>query len=102
MGSLILDNSVVKDIYCDEIIISNTAQIDIEICYTINGQKGMIQFLNVSNICFDGLNRPMIIHGFEIVDNTNLGWEKCGRYHVRDYEDGLISFYCQDICIPTE
>jgi len=35
--------------------------------------------------------------GFEIIDQLALGWEQSQRYAVRDYENGVIEFYCKSI-----
>lgn len=63
----------------------------------IASQQYKLVFDNVSNLFINEFSPPVIVLGFEIIDNAYRGWEKHVRYTIRDYEEGLISFYCQDI-----
>lgn len=56
-----------------------------------------IDFENVSALHIREFNFPMMIYGFEIRDNLYRGWEHDNRYTIRDFEEGQISFHCQDI-----
>lgn len=41
------------------------------------------------------------ISGFDIVDQKGNGWEIDKRYLIRDYENGIIKFYCKLIEIVS-
>lgn len=41
------------------------------------------------------------IIGFCIDDMLEYGYSPDNRYHIRDYEDGRISLYCEDIIIES-
>jgi hypothetical protein len=99
MNSIIFDNTLVKDIHFEEIRINCLENITIEAVCTIGSRKEKIIFERISELCLDCVNWPFVVHGFEILDNLELGWEKSARFRVQDYEDGLISFFCQNINI---
>lgn len=56
-------------------------------------------FRNVSELRFDGLSVPVVIHGFEVVDHTADGWQENTAYEIRDFENGIIEFYCGEVTI---
>ena len=57
-----------------------------------------VSFIGTTSLSIQySMTPPITIHGFEIIDNKNNGWERSQRYYVHDYEDGIISFYCRDI-----
>lgn len=66
------------------------------ICKT-DTQSWKLEFDNVSALTIRTLNFPAIISGFEIIDNLCRGWADDVRYTVRDYEEGLLSFHCQEV-----
>ena len=55
-----------------------------------------ICFFNVSCLNLKELSVPMIIQGFEIIDNKSDGWDNCSRFFIHDFEEGTISFYCEN------
>ena len=58
----------------------------------------LITFGGVSSInIMYPLSPPMIIQGFEIIDNKQSGWENDKKFFVNDYEDGFLSFYCKNV-----
>lgn len=61
-----------------------------------------IVFYNVSRLRITDFSRPMEIDGFEIVDNSPKGWSKDSRYEVRDFENEVISFFCENIEIQEK
>ena len=71
--------------------ISMTIQTDIE------NKELLILFSNVSFLNLRNISYPMIIECFDIIDNSNRGWDSQVRYHIHDLEDETIDFYCQDI-----
>lgn len=54
-----------------------------------------ITFYNVSRFSVEELSAPLEIHGFEIVNHYQQGWEKDSRYEIHDFEDNRISFFCE-------
>jgi hypothetical protein len=57
-----------------------------------------IQFVKVSSLKikdFGGSYNQIM--GFNIVDSKDNGWESDSRYHIEDYENGIIDFYCSQI-----
>ena len=65
----------------------------------VDGSLLTAVFRNVSELRFDGLSAPVIIHGFEIVDHTADGWQRNSAYEIRDFEDCLVGFYCGEITV---
>ncbi|QUL56753.1 hypothetical protein KDC22_09860 [Paenibacillus tritici] len=64
--------------------------------------KVLMKFNNVSSLYVKNLGGSYNqILGFEIEDKTSSQWEKSGSYHVKDYEDGILDFYCETIEILT-
>ena len=58
-----------------------------------------IVFYNISHLKIREFSMPFQICGFEIVDNTDRGWENASRYTIRDFEDGEIEFFCESFDI---
>lgn len=56
-----------------------------------------IIFRNVSSLSITEISFPFEISGFEVIDNSRREWENRARYTVHDFEDGKISFYCEQI-----
>lgn len=58
-----------------------------------------IQFIGVKNFNIKNFNgSPQQIMGFDITDISDQGWEM-SNFHIEDYENGLIDFYCKKIRI---
>ena len=58
-----------------------------------------IVFYNISHLKIREFSMPFQILGFEIVDNTDRGWENASRYTIRDFEDEEIEFFCESFDI---
>ena len=58
-----------------------------------------IVFYNISHLKIREFSMPFQIFGFEIVDNTDRGWENASRYTIRDFEDEEIEFFCESFDI---
>ena len=58
-----------------------------------------IDFNNISNLSISSISYPFQICGFEILDYSSRGYDKDSRFFVNDYEDGKISFYCENFDI---
>ena len=42
------------------------------------------------------ISYPFQICGFEILDYSSRGYQKDSRFFVNDYEDGKLSFFCEN------
>lgn len=59
-----------------------------------------VQFYMISGLKINNIGgKYNQIMGFEIIDQSASGWEQEQRYVVRDYENGVIEFYCKAIVI---
>ena len=54
-----------------------------------------ITFSNVSRFRLGEVSAPLDIHGFEIINHSQNGWEKDSTYEVRDFEDNRVNFFCE-------
>ena len=54
-----------------------------------------ITFYNVSRLRFGELSMPLEVHGFEIINHSENGWENDSIYEIRDYEDDSVHFFCE-------
>lgn len=53
-------------------------------------------FYNVSDFSLNKLCASCKVCGLRITSNENFGWWDSVKYEVRDYQDDIISFYCED------
>ena len=51
---------------------------------------------NVSKLKMSDISYPFQICGFEILDYSSRGYQKDSRFFVNDYEDGKLSFFCEN------
>ncbi len=56
-----------------------------------------VKFINISDLNLKDFSYPNQIAGFEIICNSDKGWEDSSRYTVNDFEDGKIRFYCENV-----
>ena len=56
----------------------------------------LILFRNVSKLKLSEISYPFTVCGFEILDYQVRGYQKDSRFFVNDYEDGTLSFYCEN------
>ena len=54
-----------------------------------------ITFFNVSRFRIGEVSTPLEIHGFEMIDHSQNGWEKDSAYEVRDFEEDCVHFFCE-------
>ena len=66
-------------------------------CVTEENKSLFIVFGNISKLNLSDISYPFQICGFEIKDYNSCGYENDSRYFVNDFEDNLISFYCEKI-----
>ena len=68
----------------------------LELSWKIHFENAVFRmvFSNVSRFRIGEVSTPIEIHGFEIVDHSQDGWEKDSTYEIRDFEDDRINFFC--------
>ena len=54
-----------------------------------------ITFYNVSRLRVGEWSAPLEVHGFEIINHSQNGWEKDSTYEIRDFEDDCVNFFCE-------
>ena len=86
---------LVKSFYIDV-----TDVVTVKMTYTVDeGEPFVAEFSNVSSLNIKDMSFPFEISALEIIDNSQRGWGRDKRYFVNDYEDGKISFYCEEITV---
>ena len=65
-------------------------------CASEDQNSYFIVFENVSKLKLSDISYPFQFCGFEILDYSSCGYQKDTRLYVNDYEDGKISFYCEN------
>ena len=72
-------------------------KLHIKITCISEDQNGyFIVFENVSKLKMSDISYPFQICGFEILDYSSRGYQKDSRFFVNDYEDGKLSFFCEN------
>lgn len=54
-----------------------------------------ITFYNVSRLRLGEWSAPVEVHGFEMINHSQNGWEKDSTYEIRDFEDDRVHFFCE-------
>ena len=67
--------------------------------YDLNNDFFRITFFNVSRFRVGELMVPVEVHGLEIINHSQKGWEKDFKYEIRDFEDDLICFFCESFMV---
>ena len=65
-------------------------------CISEDQNGYFIVFENVSKLKMSDISYPFQICGFEILDYSSRGYQKDSRFFVNDYEDGKLSFFCEN------
>ena len=65
-------------------------------CISEDQNAYFIVFENVSKLKLSDISYPFQICGFEILDYSSRGYQKDVRFFVNDYEDGKLSFFCEN------
>ena len=65
-------------------------------CVSEDQNSYFIIFENVSKVNLSEISYPFQISGFEILDYISRGYQKDTRFFVNDYEDGSLSFFCEN------
>ena len=54
-----------------------------------------LKFFNVSRFRMGEISAPLEIHGFDIINHSQKGWENESKYEICDYEDNRVNFFCE-------
>ena len=65
-------------------------------CISEDQNAYFIVFENISKLKLSEIYYPFQICGFEILDYSSRGYQKDCRFFVSDYEDGTLSFFCEN------
>ena len=65
-------------------------------CISEDQNAYFIVFENISKLKLSETYYPFQICGFEILDYSSRGYQKDCRFFVNDYEDGKLSFFCEN------
>ena len=65
-------------------------------CISKDQNAYFIVFENVSKVKLSEISYPFQICGFEILDYSSRGYQGDSRFFVNDYEDGKLSFFCEN------
>ena len=74
----------------------DNAQLKLVLAIVADKIQHILSFANVSRLYIQNISAPIEIQSLEIVDNSSLGWGRESTYLVRDFEDNMLSFYCED------
>ena len=84
-------------IVCDFSIEHNDEKLAVKMsCVSEDQNTYYIVFENVSKLKLLEISYPFQLCGFEIVDYSSRGYQKDIRFFVNDYENGNLSFYCEN------
>ena len=64
-----------------------------KVCY--KNELFIITFHNVSRFRIGALSVPLEVHGLEVINHSQNGWEKDSTYEIRDFEDDRVNFFCE-------
>ena len=65
-------------------------------CISEDQNAYFVVFENISKLELSEISYPFQISGFEILDYSSRGYQKDCRFFVSDYEDGKLSFFCEN------
>ena len=79
-----------------EMILKNVNN-QLELSCKINFQDAIftIIFYNVSRFRIENLSTPLVVHGFEIINHFQNGWDADSKYEIRDFEYDRVHFFCE-------
>lgn len=67
-----------------------------------NGGSYYAVFQNASRLKLENVSCPFQISCFEIIDNSSRGYQADSRFFANDFDDGVLSFYCEDFVILND
>lgn len=81
-----------------EMILSNVDN-QLELSWKIYFENAnyRITFYNVSRFRMENLSAPLEVHGFEVINHSQNGWETDSQYEIRDFEDDRVHFFCESL-----
>ncbi len=80
-------------------VTQNNGSIEIEMNVECAQKLFAMKFYNAANIRIQAMSNPLVIEGFELVDNKSRQWDRTSRYTVSDFETDSIEFVCEDFDI---
>lgn len=80
--------------------VDNTLELSWEIYF--ENEICKITFNNVSRLRMKNLSIPLEVHGLEIINHSQNGWETDSKYEIRDFEDDCINFFCECFTIKEQ
>lgn len=103
MNISIIDNIPDSSVYIQSLLLECIdGQMSILLKVYCNSKKYSIICKNVRGLSLKDLVYPAHIEGFQIVDNLDKGWQSDVRFKVYDFEENIISFFCQSLNIELE
>ena len=82
---------------CDFQVVYDDEALTIKMTCISENQNGyFIVFENISKLKMSDISYPFQICGFEILDYSSRGYQKDSRFFANDYEDGRLSFFCEN------
>lgn len=60
-----------------------------------NNEIFIITFYNILRFRMENISAPLEVHGFEIINHSQNGWDMDSKYEIRDFEDDCVSFFCE-------
>ena len=88
-----------KKIEIRKFIITNyNSKKSIDMVAVINDNSYRVYFENISQLKIDLCDSVFTIGGLCVINHKKDGWQDL-IYEIYDYEDGILSFYCQEIYI---
>ncbi len=90
-------------VVCDFEITHNDKSLGVKMtCISEDQDSYFIVFENASKLKLSEISYPFQISGFEILDYSSRGYQSDSRFYVNDYEDGKLSFFCENFEISRE
>ena len=87
-----------KTVSVKSLNIDVTDIVTVTMTYTADGSEPcVVEFRNVSSLSIKDMSFPFEISALEILDYTDRGYQRDKRFFVNDYEEGKISFFCEEV-----
>lgn len=84
------------------VLINKNEQLELSWKISLYDLSLKITFYNVSRFRMNNISTPIEIHGFEIINHSQNGWEKDSTYEIHDYEFDNVNFFCEYFKIVQE
>ena len=83
----------------ENLIFEDDKKVNMVITICEDDKDRILRFENVSSIKMSSFSYQMVIGSMEIVDHKDDGWSIEKRFEVKDYEEGSLSFFCENYTI---